>query len=646
MRRRQNKALISPPPVRCETELDSCLVASTIMLVNATRGFLWSDMETRALLNIWGEHDVQTALDGNFRNSHVYRDVANRLCELGFDRTPDQCRIRVKSLKRQYFQAKEGSRKNGQYHKMCKFYDEMERILSNRSLVERQDIDSVAVGGDETMDEDAESTELLQEAHMDGSGECSFMEHPVKTEYPSFPIPVTVGGMSSFPTKQSNLTKSNPPATSSSRPRRSKKRFANMSLEKLMEKFLEQSMEAEDNFYRLEEQRLQAEDKRREEEHSRELQMLQMLGQIFTGISTSSPAPPATPQPSCIPPQTNPTVPLTRPSFGNRNHPPALTEFASHNQPAGPVIERSFSLGSASMENIIPLVRKTIPPLTSKKHKGQDGRIGIIGGCQEYTGAPFFAAISALKVGADLSHVFCTKDAAPVIKSYSPELIVHPVLDSPNAVEEIEKWLPRLHSLVVGPGLGREDMLLKNAKEIIERSKLRGIPIIIDADGLWLVAKEPSVIQGYQRGILTPNFMEFTRLYEAMHHEPLDSTDHKRSAQQLSIALGNLTMVLKGEEDIITDGKNMLTCNQEGSGRRCGGQGDLLSGSLGVFAHWAFSSPSDLTKGMNPSLVAAFGATTLTRQCNRQAFHKHSRSTTTSDMIQEISSAFKKLFES
>lgn len=166
------------------------------MLVNATRGFLWSDMETRALLNIWGEHDVQTALDGNFRNSHVYRDVANRLCELGFDRTPDQCRIRVKSLKRQYFQAKEGSRKNGQYHKMCKFYDEMERILSNRSLVERQDIDSVAVGGDETMDEDAESTELLQEAHMDGSGECSFMVHPVKTEYPSCPIPVTVGGMS------------------------------------------------------------------------------------------------------------------------------------------------------------------------------------------------------------------------------------------------------------------------------------------------------------------------------------------------------------------------------------------------------------------------------------------------------------------
>ncbi|XP_041940607.1 ATP-dependent (S)-NAD(P)H-hydrate dehydratase isoform X4 [Alosa sapidissima] len=314
----------------------------------------------------------------------------------------------------------------------------------------------------------------------------------------------------------------------------------------------------------------------------------------------------------------------------------------------GQVIERSFSLGGSahSMENTLQLVKKIIPPLTSKKHKGQDGRIGIIGGCQEYTGAPYFAAISALKVGADLSHVFCTRDAATVIKSYSPELIVHPVLDSPNAVEEIEKWLPRLHTLVVGPGLGREELLLKTAKDVIEKSKARDIPIVIDADGLWLVAKQPSVIQGYQKGILTPNYMEFSRLYEAMHQEPLDSTDHYRNAQQLSIAMGNLTVVLKGEEDLITDGSMVLTCSQEGSGRRCGGQGDLLSGSLGAFAHWAYSTSTDATKSVNPSLVAAFGAASLTRQCNRQAFHKHGRSTTTTDMIQEISTAFKKLFES
>lgn len=50
------------------------------------------------------------------------------------------------------------------------------------------------------------------------------------------------------------------------------------------------------------------------------------------------------------------------------------------------VIERSFSLGTATrtgMDDILPLVKNIVPPLTSKKHKGQDGRIGIIGGCQE-----------------------------------------------------------------------------------------------------------------------------------------------------------------------------------------------------------------------------------------------------------------------
>lgn len=103
-------------------------------------------------------------------------------------------------------------------------------------------------------------------------------------------------------------------------------------------------------------------------------------------------------------------------------------------------------------------------------------------------------------------------------------------------------------------------------------------------DGLWLVSQQPSVIQGYHRGILTPNIMEFTRLYESLvrlwtgliishesdllpcvhvttffvwlpqHHEPMDNTDHKRNVMQLSGAMGNVTLVLKGEQDLISDG--------------------------------------------------------------------------------------------
>ncbi|XP_020820801.1 ATP-dependent (S)-NAD(P)H-hydrate dehydratase isoform X1 [Phascolarctos cinereus] len=313
------------------------------------------------------------------------------------------------------------------------------------------------------------------------------------------------------------------------------------------------------------------------------------------------------------------------------------------------VLERSFSVHKAhsvkDMENIFQLVRNVIPPLTTKKHKGQDGRIGIVGGCQEYTGAPYFAAISALKLGADLSHVFCTKDAAPVIKSYSPELIVHPVLDSPHTDEEVAKWLPRLHTIVIGPGLGRNDTLLENAKGIIEKSKVRGIPVVIDADGLWLIAQQPSLIQGYQRAILTPNYMEFSRLYETMFRTSVDSNDNHRCVLRLSQALGNLTVVQKGEKDIISDGEKVLVCSHEGSSRRCGGQGDLLSGSLGVLAHWAFLAGPEKTNGQNPFLVAAFGACSLTRQCNNQAFQKYGRSMTTTDMVAEVGMAFSKLFE-
>ncbi|KAF6084565.1 NAD(P)HX dehydratase [Phyllostomus discolor] len=306
--------------------------------------------------------------------------------------------------------------------------------------------------------------------------------------------------------------------------------------------------------------------------------------------------------------------------------------LALYGPPLDAVLKRAFSLHKAhsikDMENTFQLVRNIIPPLTTKKHKGQDGRIGIVGGCQEYTGAPYFAAISALKVGADLSHVFCTREAAPVIKSYSPELIVHPVLDSPDAVHEVEKWLPRLHALVVGPGLGRDDALLKNVK-----------------DGLWLIAQQPALIQGYQKAVLTPNHMEFIRLCEAVLRDPVDGNDRRGAVLRLSQALGNVTVVQKGEQDVISDGKQVLECSLQGSNRRCGGQGDLLSGSLGVLVHWALHAGPEKTNGFSPLLVAAFGACSLTRQCNHQAFQKHGRSTTTTTMIAEIGPAFSKLFE-
>ncbi|XP_063809239.1 ATP-dependent (S)-NAD(P)H-hydrate dehydratase isoform X1 [Pseudophryne corroboree] len=639
-------------------------------LITNTRGFLWSDMETRALLNIWGEADVQSALDGNFRNSHVYRDVAGRLSEMGFERTPEQCRIRIKGLKRQYYQAREGFKKNGHARKICRYYDDMDRILSSRPapassgehpfghlpeppgilllrpeppcreelpaeqrlLVQGEEEDEELEDEEEPVGSGEGGPESSQDNFTEDSGEGSscYTEHPIKVEDgPSFAIPLPPNdGYKPIHAK----------ASSSQVPqlKKSKKRHSSLTLDKMMERFLQQSADAEDKFYRYEEQRLQIEDKRREAEHSREIQMLQMLGQMLNNISSTSQM--------AVPGRVSSPIRGNVRTYADTLHFNTATSFSP---PI--VLERSFSLRptrpSKDMENIFQLVRNVIPPLTSKKHKGQDGKIGIVGGCQEYTGAPYFAAISALKVGADLSQVFCTKDAASVIKSYSPELIVHPVLDHPNALQEIEKWLPRLHTLVIGPGLGRDISILETAKGIIEKAKLKGIPLVIDADGLWLIAQQPSIIQGYQRAVLTPNFMEFSRLYEAMLTEPVDSSDQHGSVLRLSQAMGNITIVQKGEWDLISDGDKVLVCTHEGSSRRCGGQGDLLAGSLGVLVHWAFLAGPEKINGQNPFVVAAFGACSLTRQCNHQAFQKYGRSMTTGDMISEVGTAFNKLFE-
>lgn len=98
--------------------------------------------------------------------------------------------------------------------------------------------------------------------------------------------------------------------------------------------------------------------------------------------------------------------------------------------------------------------------------------------CFFVKGAPYFAAISSLKVGSDLVYVFCNKEAAVVIKSYSPELIVLPVLDDPEAKQKIEPWLERLHVVLIGPGLGRLPATFEVIEEVINSCRKRKIPLV------------------------------------------------------------------------------------------------------------------------------------------------------------------------
>ncbi|KAL8605695.1 hypothetical protein ACOMHN_064832 [Nucella lapillus] len=305
------------------------------------------------------------------------------------------------------------------------------------------------------------------------------------------------------------------------------------------------------------------------------------------------------------------------------------------------------AVGLTDLQN---MVRSVIPPLTTDLHKGQAGRIGIIGGCQEYTEAPYFAAISALRAGADLSHVFCTRDAASVIKSYSPELIVHPILDGENAVSEFEKWLPRLHTLVVGPGLGRDPEILKTVAVVINSAKGRNIPLVIDADGLFLITEFPNLVAQYETAILTPNAIEFKRLFEKVTGERLNQSrsDLIASTKNLAQKLGHVTVLRKGLEDIVSDGITVILCSTDGSPRRCGGQGDVLSGSVAAFYNWSLQKhkarSETETIPLGPGVLACYMACRLVRECGRLAFEQHGRSMVASNLVPYIHPAFDDLF--
>ncbi|XP_073714703.1 LOW QUALITY PROTEIN: uncharacterized protein [Misgurnus anguillicaudatus] len=93
----------------------------------------WSDSETEALIDTWAEDDVQEALRDSPHNSHVFADIAEKLNSQGFLKTPEQCRWKVKNL-RKHFQECYERIKCGEEKEDYKFYDKLEQILGDEDF--------------------------------------------------------------------------------------------------------------------------------------------------------------------------------------------------------------------------------------------------------------------------------------------------------------------------------------------------------------------------------------------------------------------------------------------------------------------------------------------------------------------------------
>jgi ATP-dependent NAD(P)H-hydrate dehydratase len=81
---------------------------------------------------------------------------------------------------------------------------------------------------------------------------------------------------------------------------------------------------------------------------------------------------------------------------------------------------------------------------------------------------------------------------------------------------QVEVWFRRLSCLVVGSGLGRDAVLLDTAAAVIRSARKHGLCMIIDSDALFVVAREPSLVQGYMHCVLTPSLNEYRRFAHAL----------------------------------------------------------------------------------------------------------------------------------
>ncbi|KAK9769754.1 putative ATP-dependent (S)-NAD(P)H-hydrate dehydratase [Seiridium cardinale] len=327
----------------------------------------------------------------------------------------------------------------------------------------------------------------------------------------------------------------------------------------------------------------------------------------------------------------------------------------------------SLEMSSATRE-ILGKVRQMVPPMLEKFHKGQLGRVAVIGGSVDYTGAPYFSAMASAKLGADMSHVICTPGAASVIKTYSPNLMVHPLMRQsppPNSgklpasdtdPEEISKdiidMLSRLHVLVVGPGLGRDPLMHQTLAKVLAEARKKKMPVVMDADSLGLVQSNPELVIGWKEVVLTPNVVEFGRLQKAlkMDESEFEGKSETAKVEALSKALGGVAIVQKGGKDFISNGDNTLVVDLEGGLKRSGGQGDTLTGSIATFLAWRnayLEGLWDHGNKLNESemlSLAAFGGAAITRECSRRAFQKKGRSLQASDLTEEVHPSFLTLF--
>ena len=218
-----------------------------------------------------------------------------------------------------------------------------------------------------------------------------------------------------------------------------------------------------------------------------------------------------------------------------------------------------------------------------KSHKGNNGKLLIVGGNKDYAGAPAIAGMAAIGAGADLVYVASPEKAAEAIKSTSPDLIVKSLEGdklSLNHLDEILNLAENADAVLIGPGSGIDEDTSKLFNVLVTKIKK---PIVLDADALKQV--EMSLIKNREDIVLTPHISEFKSFFKVNDNLKLDidSYDFKHvnenitKFQQITRQIKG-SVIVKGQYDLILSGTKFRINRSGNAGMTVGGTGDALSG--------------------------------------------------------------------
>ena len=226
-----------------------------------------------------------------------------------------------------------------------------------------------------------------------------------------------------------------------------------------------------------------------------------------------------------------------------------------------------------------------IPKLKPRKpdaHKGDFGKVCIIGGCIGMSGAAALAGRAALRSGAGLVRVAVPESILPIVASIEPSYTTIPLAEdstgkiSAKAINAILDAISENDCLAFGPGIGTSGALRSILETLLEQKQLR---LLIDADGLnnlalikdWPAKTKASLI-------VTPHPGEIKRLWAGFFREqmPSDRCDQAGKLAQRTKTI----VVLKGAGTVVTDGQKVYINKTGNPGMATAGSGDVLTGVI------------------------------------------------------------------